>query len=127
MSCVLENEKKTGDEGVSMQAVRWIQPCADVAENKDGFTLTLDLPGVGRDSLDVTLDDRTLTVTGARDGFSDGQTLYRESRAAGFRRAFTLGDSIDAGAITAAIKNGVAKIRLPKAVAAKPRTIKVTG
>ncbi len=127
MSCVCESETKAPPACASVETERWIRPRADVAENKDGFVVTLDVPGVGKDALDVTLDDRTLTVVGRRESGPVGETLHRESKAAGFRRAFTLGESIDPKGISANLRDGVATLTLPKAVAAKPRKISVAG
>lgn len=85
------------------------------------------MPGVNKDLLSVAVEDRILTIEGRRKTTLDGSTLHRESTTAGFRRRFTLGDSIDVNAITASIRNGVATIGLPKVAKAKPRTIPVAG
>ena len=127
MSCACENETKAPQSCASTETERWIQPRADVVENSDGFVVTLDVPGVAKGALDVTLDDRTLTVVGRRESGLVGETLHRESKAAGFRRAFTLGEAIDPSGITAGLQDGVARLTLPKAVEAKPRRITVAG
>jgi len=127
MSCVCENETKAPESCASVETERWIQPRADVVESQDGFVVTLDVPGVAKGALGVTLDDRTLTVVGRRESGPVGEMLHRESKAAGFRRAFTLGESIDPNGISANLRDGVATLTLPKAVAAKPRKISVAG
>ena len=105
----------------------WLQPRADLIENKNGFRATLDMPGVNKDSLNVFVHERTLTIEGRRETAPSGATLHRESNAAGFRRRFTLGESIEVAAITVSIRNGVATIGLPKVAQAKPRNIPVAG
>jgi HSP20 family protein len=130
-ACVNETEKETraskAESQARVESERWALPRADVVESEEGFVVTLDLPGVGKDALDVTLEDRTLTVVGRRENALAGEPLHRESRAAGYRRVFSLGESVDPVGISAGIRNGVARLTLPKVVEAKPRRIAVIG
>jgi HSP20 family protein len=103
-------------------------PVVSVRETADAVCLDADLPGVKADQLHVSVNEGVLTLHGqvaaaARSGF---QPVHREYDEADFRRAFTLPDNVDAGAISATAKNGVVTITLPKAKASQPRRIAVT-
>ena len=103
-------------------------PRADVAETDDAYHLALDLPGVDRDSLDVTFDDGTLKVSGERrrrHAEGDGR-LHRVERSYGrFFRSFALGNDVDPDAIGATYDDGVLSVRIGKSEAKQPRRIAV--
>lgn len=113
----------TGDDAPTV----W-SPRADVAETDDAYVLSLDLPGIDRDSLDVTLDDGTLKISGERRHVSehaDGR-MHRVERAHGrFFRSFTLGTDLDPDAIEAHYDDGVLTVRIGKTAAVQPRRIEV--
>lgn len=104
-------------------------PLVGVRETADAVYLDADLPGVRADQLHLSVNDGVLTLHGqvgaaARAGF---QPVHREYDEADFRRAFTLPDNVDTGAISAQAKNGVVTITLPKTKASQPRRIAVTA
>lgn len=103
----------------------------DVHENQDAYVLSADVPGVKETDLDITVEKRTITVAGERKGEHESADAKSElrSRERGhgrFSRTFRLRDSIDAGAVSAELSNGVLTLTVPKAAEAKPRTIPVT-
>ncbi|HEX9775288.1 MAG TPA: Hsp20/alpha crystallin family protein [Actinomycetota bacterium] len=109
------------------QVTRWT-PAMDVAEAEDGFTLTLDLPGLRSEDVDVNLDRNVLTVTGERsfEEEKEGTSYHRVERSYGkFQRSLTLPRDVEADGIEAAFDNGVLTISIPKAATAKPRKIEV--
>ncbi len=103
-------------------------PRADVAETDSGYRLSLDLPGIDRDTLDVTLDDGTLKISGERHHRSE-QTegrMHRVERAHGrFFRSFALGNDVDPEAIEAHYDDGVLTVGIGKSAAKQPRRISV--
>ncbi len=102
-------------------------PRADVAETPDAYRLALDLPGVDRGTLDVTLDDGTLKISGERRprDHADGR-VHRVERAHGrFFRSFTLGTDVDPDAIEASYDDGVLDVVIGKSAATQPRRIAV--
>ena len=103
-------------------------PVVRVRETADAVYLDADLPGVKAEHLHLSVTEGVLTLHGrvaavSRNGF---QPVHREYDDADFRRAFTLPELVDAGAISANAKNGVVTITLPKAKASQPRRIAVT-
>jgi HSP20 family molecular chaperone IbpA len=103
-------------------------PPVDVFEDENGITLFADLPGVSRERLHVRVDGDSLLVEGtAQADIPEGMELvYGEARLPAYRREFTLSRELDTEAIDAQLKDGVLRLRIPKAEEAKPRRIEVT-
>ena len=105
----------------------YLTPLANIIETKDGYVLEAEMPGVGKDGLDITIDDGDLTIVGRRSHYeSPGVHRHSEARRADFRRSFELDASIDASKISAKMDHGVLRLLLPKAETVKPRKIAVT-
>ena len=99
----------------------------DLCKIDDHYLLTADLPGVDLGSVDVDVDNGTLTVSAHRSARSDEsvQWLSNERFFGHYRRQLSLGDGIDTGAISATYENGVLMVTIPLAERAKPRKIDV--
>jgi HSP20 family protein len=109
------------------QAEQFITPAASVTEIGDGYMLEIEMPGVKKDGLDISIENNELTIIGRRSlPTSEGTLLHRESRPENFRRAFELDPSIDANKISAKIDQGLVTLTLPKAEHVKPRKITVS-
>ena len=94
----------------------------------DELLLLLDLPGVKPEDVEVHFERGELTVKGSRTAPEQtGKRLLTETRPGDFYRAFLLGREIDARGISAEMKNGVLRVHLPRAEAAKPRRVPVQG
>jgi len=104
----------------------YVAPAVDIRETKDEYLLEADMPGVGRDGLEVLLEGNELTLTGHRQPGPGGDVLHRESTVNDYRRTFVLDPVIDASKISASIENGLLTVRLPKAEQIKPRRIAVS-
>jgi HSP20 family protein len=104
---------------------RYVAPPVDMYETVEGLVVLADLPGVVKEALDVRVEQNKLTIRGqARHGFP-GKAVYQEYVLVNFFRQFALSDKVDQSHITAALKNGVLTLSLPKAEKAKPRQIAV--
>ncbi len=101
-------------------------PPVNIFEDKDGYVIEAEMPGVNKDGLEITVEDNELTILGrrAKSGFN-GETLYRESGDVDYRRSFELDPAIDADKIEARVEQGLLTIRLPKSEQARPRKIVV--
>jgi HSP20 family protein len=100
----------------------------DVKEREDAYLLTADLPGLKEGDVDISLDNRVLTIAGARLGEEkkEGETWYLYERHHGsFSRSFRLPTEIDQDKIEAKLEHGVLTLTLPKRPEAQPRKIKV--
>lgn len=108
------------------EAKRYV-PRTDIYEDEDALVVVMDLPGVIRDNVDVTVEKDRLAVTGRIDFgyYREMQPVYTEYNVGHFERAFVLSNEIDRDQISAEMDDGVLTLRLPKAEAAKPRRIEI--
>jgi HSP20 family protein len=102
-------------------------PRADIIEREDALEVLVDMPGVTKESVEVTLEQRVLTIRGRADvALPEGMApLYVEYEPGDYERSFTLSDAIDPGGIEARVRAGVLHLRLPKAGPAKRQQIEV--
>lgn len=103
-------------------------PAVDILERKDDIVVTADLPGVDEKAIDITLEKNVLTIYGRVESLNPEKhrLAYSEYGVGDYQRAFTLSDEIDKNKIQATMKNGVLRLVLPKAEAAKTRKIMVS-
>jgi HSP20 family protein len=100
----------------------------DIFESDDAITVLADMPGVRVDGLNIDLHEDVLTIDGrvANDlEGKDERVLMREYATGGYRREFRLTNLIDRDRIDASLRDGVLRLILPKAEAARPRRIEV--
>ncbi len=105
-------------------------PAVDIKEDKDGYTLYADLPGVRSEDIDINMENGVLTIQGARNTESkeELEKFKRMERVRGtFYRRFNLPDTADAEKISAKTVNGVLAIYIPKQAKVQPRRITVEG
>jgi len=102
-------------------------PTADIYEDEDELTLILEMPGVDKGNVEVSVEDGVLRVGGRLDfsKYQGLQPLYTEYNIGHYSRSFTLSNQIDQDKIAAEMKDGVLSLKLPKVEQAKPRTIQV--
>jgi HSP20 family molecular chaperone IbpA len=100
-------------------------PRVDISETDEAIHLTADMPGVDESSVEVTLENRVLTVTGyVEPEWPEGHQLaYAEYRIGDFERTFSVTDAIDQEAIEATVRDGVLRLVMPKA---KPVTTQIS-
>jgi HSP20 family protein len=109
------------------QTEQFIAPSASVIEAGDGYTLELEMPGVTKAGLDISVENNELTIIGRRSlPKIEGTLIHHESRPENFRRTFELDPSIDGDKISAKIEQGLMTLTLPKAEHVKPRKITVS-
>ena len=109
------------------QTEQFLAPFASIFETDEGYTLEVEMPGVNKEGLDISIENNELTITGRRSlPTVHGTIVHRESRPENFRRTFEIDPSIDAGRIVAKIDQGVVMLSLPKSEEVKPRKITVS-
>jgi len=127
MNEVMQQEERAVRPQPANQERPFVSPNVNIVENKDGYVLEAEMPGVAKDGLEINLEENVLTIVGRRQaGPTIGNLLYRESNPADYRRVFELDPSIEAGKISAQIEQGVLTLTLPKAERVKPRRITVS-
>ena len=103
-------------------------PALDVSEGKDAIIVKAELPGVNANDIAVSLEGDTLTIKGEKEQKKEekDERQHRLERSWGaFMRSVRLPAPVDGSKVTAAFKNGVITITLPKAPGAKGTTIPV--
>lgn len=105
-----------------------LMPPVDVIEDSAGITLYADLPGVTREALHVRVEDDTLFIEGDL-GLTIPQGMessHAEVSMPRYRRLFRLSKELDSEKVSAELKQGVLKLRIPKAAHAQPKRIQVS-
>ncbi len=117
-------EKTSGEP--TREGVTFV-PDVDITEDGDAITLYADIPGAQKEGLSIDVREGVLTLTATVGPIEKNHRLiYHEYDIGGFTRRFTLGEQIDQNKIEASLNNGILKLVLHKAEAAKPRKIKVS-
>ena len=103
------------------------RPALDLYESKDDIFVRVDLPGVEKDKIDISVEGGLLTIRGEKkeEEVSQGELIRSERYDGIFLRTATLPKEVDTNHIQATYKNGVLELRLPKKEEAKPKQIKV--
>ena len=115
-----------GDYKEDVEAV-WT-PRLDLVENQDSYVVKVDLPGLRKEEVKLTLHENVLTISGERleEAKRDDESYHiLERRFGKFTRSFTLPTNIEGGKITAKMQDGALTVTLPKAEAAKPHEINI--
>jgi HSP20 family molecular chaperone IbpA len=117
--------RQSGDKAEFADTVR---PAYEVKETDDAWGVTVHLPGVAKEGLELTAEEGQLRIVGRRawkqpEGWT---TLYRESADAAFELVLTHDNVVNLDAIAAELRDGVLNVSLPKHEALKPRKIAVT-
>lgn len=106
---------------------RYLRPHYDISQNEEAYTIRVYLPGVGREQVDVQVEDDRLSIDARRPAYAeDGwKARYQEIVQADYRLRLDLNVPIDQERIGARTEDGVLTLTLPVAEEAKPRRITV--
>ena len=103
-------------------------PALDVHQDKDNVYMKVELPGMKKEEIEVSLHEGTLTISGERrheEEKKEGETFRSERYFGRFQRSVTLPTAVDGGKVKASYKDGILNVTLPKAEEAKPKQIQV--
>ncbi len=103
-------------------------PALDLYESGDHLDAVIELPGMRKEDIDISLHDGILAISGERKRENtNGEKDQRSERYVGtFRRSISLPARVDAGKVGATYQDGILKVTLPKAEEAKPKQIPVS-
>ena len=111
----------------SLQKEQFVAPSASVLEEGDGYVLQVEMPGVHKEGLEISIENNELTIIGRRSlPAVEGTLIHHESRRENYRRTFELDPSINSDKISAKVDQGVVTLTLPKAEHVRPRKISVS-
>ena len=122
-----ENANVTKKDTDTSRRESALLPAVDVIEDSAGITLYADLPGVPKDKLSLEVEADILTIEGevTLDTPSGMAASHIEVDVPRYRRVFTLSKELDSGRVSAEFRNGLLKLRIPKAEHAQPRKIEI--
>ena len=103
-------------------------PSVDIAEQENEFVVKVELPGVEKEDVKISLESNILTIKGEKKQEKEekNKNFHRLERSYGsFQRSFTLPSSVKSEKIDAVFTNGILNITLPKIEEAKPKQIEV--
>lgn len=122
MNATVENQ--TANDNLTRD--EYVAPNVNIFETTDGYVLQAEMPGVGKDGVEITLEENEITITGRRAPETvSGEALFRERHNADYRRVFELDPAIDTDKIAAKVEQGILTVTLPKSERVKPRKISV--
>jgi HSP20 family protein len=104
-------------------------PALDLYQNNDNVIAVVELPGMRKEDIEISLHNGTLTISGERkrENSSGGDKAERTERYIGrFRRSIALPTRVDAGKVSATYRDGILTVTLPKAEEVKPKQIRVS-
>ena len=102
-------------------------PHTDIYETEEALVVVMEVPGVGKNDIDIKLEKNQLSVEGLInfDYYKTYKPVYTEYNVGHFSRSFTLSSEIDTDKIDAKVTDGVLTLTLPKVKEAAPRKISV--
>jgi HSP20 family protein len=117
-----------GNLAPAAQLANGWSPALDVYEDKDNVTVKVELPGLKKEDIHISLHENTLSISGERKTESKKQEgeVYRSERYFGqFQRAVTLPAPVAADKVKASYEDGILVVTLPKTEEAKPKEISI--
>jgi HSP20 family protein len=127
LDTLLELPFLTGSARQTQLFTGWT-PALDLYQNNDNIVAVVELPGMRKEDIEISLHDGTLTIGGERkpETSATGENATRTERFTGkFRRSVTLPTRVDSNKVNATYKDGILTVTLPKAEEAKPKQIQV--
>ena len=123
----VQQKREVEKQRESTVPARTFMPTTDIYETESALTVVLEMPGVDKGNVDISVEAGVLTIEGRLDfsKYQDMQPVYTEYNIGHYRRSFSLSSKIDQNKIGAEMADGVLTITLAKAEEAKPRRISV--
>lgn len=123
----LNRTPATRDDQRLADRVRTVKPVYEIKEAADAWSVTVQLPGVAKEGLEITAKDQQVRIMGSRQWKQpEGWTaLHRETADHAFELVLSHDHAIDTDKIAAELRDGVLRVSLPKHEAVKPRKIAV--
>ena len=106
---------------------RFYSPATDIFETDDALTVVMEIPGVDREHLDVSLENNTLRVEARINvaNYESMEPIYTEYGVGNYARSFELSNRVDRDHISADVADGVLTLTLPKLKEAQTRQIPI--
>ena len=119
-----ERRGRADDEGNDIERADWT-PVADIYNRETEYVIMVDLPGIDREALDISLDDNRLWLRGTRSVEVEAQQRVERPHGSFLRKFGPLPPTVDQQNIKADYKDGVLRITLPKRAEQKARRVEI--
>lgn len=119
------DEKNLQTREETRSSDKYLKPAVNIIETESGLTLTADIPGAAKDTLDINVEKGILTINAPISRSMPGNPVYTEFELAPYYRQFSIPESLDHEKASAELTNGILTLKIPKAAAAKPRKIEI--
>ena len=122
-----QEKKELASKDETTVPVRYFVPTTDIFETEDALTVVMEVPGVDKEAVDISVENQVLKVEAKIDPskYEGMEPLYTEYNIGHFARSFTLSNKIDQQQISAKLEDGILTLTLNKAKEAMPRKISV--
>lgn len=123
-------EKELGKIFEGVAAEQFFTPATEILDDEKSFHISLDIPGLTQENIDIEVVDNELRITGERKAKSSEEkdsVLRTDKRYGKFSKVFTLPQNVNADEISAHFENGVLDVALPKVEKPQPKKITVTS
>lgn len=105
---------------------RFVNPACSICEDEGTVMVTVEMPGVRKEDLEIKIEGNELVILGKRPEFApEGTYLLRERRSGDFRKTFTLDESIDHEGVDGKLADGILSLTLKIKATALPRKIAI--
>lgn len=123
----IQKKQEVEKKGETTIPARVFVPMTDIYEKDDGLYVAMEVPGVDKNNVEISVENGVLRVMGRLNfsKYKDLQPVYTEYNIGHYARSFTLSTEIDPSKIEAELNDGVLELILPKAETAKLRRIQV--
>lgn len=121
----VQEKKEVEAQGELTKEGPFFIPNVDILEDNDHLILLADMPGVGREGVDIHLEDNRLRIQGKVSREVPGEYVLSEYSIGDYHSNFTLSNIIDQSGIQASMRNGVLRVVLPKSDKSKPRKVAI--
>lgn len=114
--------------GETARRLTGFAPAVDVSETDQEYRVSVELPGLSKDDLELTIDRGRLTITGEKrtEEREEKESHLRVERAYGsFSRSIALPETVNQDAVEASFKDGVLTVRLPRTEQARGRKVEI--
>ncbi len=118
---------EVADKKPAKTQTRYFRPRYQILDTENAYSIEVDVPGVAKSGLEITLEDGVLEVVGNRSWKApeDWKSIDNSYSEVAYRLRLAIGDSVNDGGIEAEVEDGVLRITLPKVEDKKPRKISV--
>jgi len=125
---LFDNFFHSGSQTEETMATSYFAPAVDIAEQENEYVVKIELPGVAKDDVKISVESNTLTIKGEKkqENEQKSKNFHRVERSYGsFQRSFTLPSTVKNDKIDAVFNSGILTITMPKSEEAKPKLIEV--